>query len=209
MRCGKPTRDRLFRGTHWLCRAHRTQEGEGVPDAVSETALLRALVFTFPERCSRAEFVARMEFLAETWRARDKPRAVLCAHGLLGRVEVVTRGAPRAETADLVADMVAFVCRHAHLDGMGALVSIAAQKVAEWYPAFAEPAPGRAPMLRTERMLYVVHAHTGARPFLVLADLAVALARIGRIRVTADAVECVYRAYRALVAGPSIALNLC
>jgi hypothetical protein len=205
VRCGGPTRDARFAGAHWLCRKHRRRAGARVPRTVSETELLRALVFRFPERCARAEFVARMDFLAETWRARDKPSVVLGAYGLLGRVEVSPRGAPRAETAELVADMLAFVCRHAHLDGMDGILRVANQKVAEWYPTFAAAAPERAPMLRAERMLHVVHAHTGARPFLVLADVAAALAP----RVPADVVERVYRAYRALIARATATIQLC
>jgi hypothetical protein len=85
--CGCGVRDPRFGGTHWLCKTHRAALGEsllGNFNALTEYALLRALVFHFPWRCERKEARARIFYVAETLASGDKTRAVLRAHGMLG-----------------------------------------------------------------------------------------------------------------------------
>jgi hypothetical protein len=192
--CGKPTRDRAFVGTHWLCAAHRARLGAPLRragGAVARADVLGALVFRFPEACAPAEFVARATYAAETWRARDPARAALRAHRLAGRVGLA-RGAPVApsEALAMLAALVGFVARHAPLVRAPALVPLCAARVAEWYPRLVDAAAPRAALLRAESL---VRALGPARPFLVLADVAAALGGA----LDAYLVERVYRAYLA------------
>lgn len=191
--CRRPTTDGAFTGTHWLCRAHRKERGALVAAArvVTETELLVALVFSFPPRCAKQEFKARFLYAAEVWNAHDKAHAVLRAHSMRGKVRV-TKGVPRADLLRMTTGLVAFVC--AHVDAFRARLTLGAacaERVRQWYPILTHGLTERAPMLRAERMLHLLHAATGTRDFLVLADFVCALP------LPPELCERVYAAYLA------------
>lgn len=188
--CRRPATD-ASTGTHWLCRTHRKERGAVFTAArvVTETDLLSALVFSFPQRCAKREFTARFLYAAEVWNAHDKARAVLRAHSMRGKVRII-RGVPRADLLRMTTGLVAFVC--AHVDAFRARLTLGAalaERVRQWYPILVHGACERAPMLRAERMLHALHAATGTRDFLVLADLVCALP------LPTELCERVYTAY--------------
>ena len=199
--CGRATQDRRFRGTHWLCGRHRRallakrlRTGVVPPACVTEYDLLRLAVFAFPETCAREEALARVQYVAETWHERDKPRAVLRAHRM-GRVSV---GAPASplELLELVTEMTAFLIRHARViacdeRGTRAILAVCASKVAEWYPALVRPSPELA---RAERIVSIIRRETGTSLFLVKADVVLALRN-----VPSAVAERIYVAYVALI----------
>jgi len=184
--CGAPV---AYAGAHWLCAAHRRERGRAVAREASEAEVLGRLVFDFPQGALRYdEFRARAMYVAEVWDEPDKPRAAALAHACAVRV---TRPVERREVLELVGAFVAFVCRHVHL-APASLGAACADRVREMYPRLASAGP-RAALLRGERMVRALTRATGVRAFLVLADVAAALAP----RLPADAAERVYAAYLA------------
>ena len=199
--CGRATQDRRFRGTHWLCGRHRrallAKRLRGVAAPVTEYDLLRLAVFAFPETCSRDEALVRVQYVAETWHERDKPRAVWRAHRMRASV-----GAPASplELLELVTELTAFLIRHARViacdeRGTRAILAVCASKVAEWYPALVRPSPELA---RAERIVSLIRRETGTSLFLVKADVVLALTN-----VPSDVAERIYVAYVELISNGS------
>ena len=195
--CGRATQDRRFRGTHWLCGRHRrallAKRLRSVAAPVTEYDLLRLAVFAFPETCSRDEALVRVQYVAETWHERDKPRAVLRAHRM--RTRVGARASP-LELLELVTELTAFLVRHARViacdeRGTRALLAVCASRVAEWYPALVRPSPELA---RAERIVSLIRRETGTSLFLVKADVVLALTN-----VPSDVAERIYVAYVGLI----------
>lgn len=195
--CGRATQDRRFRGTHWLCGRHRrallAKRLRSVAPPVTEYDLLRLAAFAFPETCSRDEALVRVQYVAETWHERDKPRAVLSAHRMRTSV-----GAPASplELLELVTELTAFLIRHARViacdeRGARALLAVCASRVAEWYPALVRPSPELA---RAERIVSLIRRETGTSLFLVKADVVLALRN-----VPSDVAERIYVAYVELI----------
>jgi hypothetical protein len=194
--CARPVADRHFRGSHWLCEAHRRERGARVGAEESEAELLERLVYDFPESCRYDLFRARMMYARDVWCTADKAREVCRAHGLAVRV---TRRVTKRDVQGLVHALVAFVCRHLHL-APASLGEACVRRVRELYPrlACAETRQGR---MRGERTLAVLEGATGVREFLVLSDVARGLGAV----LPRDAVELVYAAYvRSLWSGPVV-----
>jgi hypothetical protein len=191
--CG--IRDPRFRGTHWLCKTHRAALGEsllGNFNALTEYALLRSLVFHFPELCGPQEARARIFYVSETLTAPDKARAVLRAHGMLG--VLVAPSVTQIDVIALVTDLVAFVVRHASIltqtdRRREELVSLCVRKSSEWYHSLVLPA-GIRELMRAERLVYLIRREAGTVICLVRADFAVAFARMPR-----DVADSIYVAY--------------
>ena len=137
-----------------------------------------------------AEFLARVKFVSSFWNFAARPRRVLRAFGLLGKTNVPTLGVRRGEMLEMLTRFVAFLC--AHVQVVPPVGAMCVGRVAAWYRCVLV-VDSRAAMLRSERMLLVLERATGARDFLVLADLACALAP----KLPADAIERVYAAYMA------------
>lgn len=203
--CGRATQDRRFRGTHWLCGRHRrallAKQLRSVSPPVTEYDLLRLAVFAFPETCSRDEALVRVQYAAETWHERDKPRAVLRAHRLAGQVSVGARASP-LEILELVTELTAFLIRHARViacdeRGTRALLAVCASKVAAWYPALVRPSPPPE-LSRAERIVSIIRRETGTSLFLVKADVVLALRN-----VPSEVAERIYVAYVELISNGS------
>ena len=208
-RCWRDTQDRKFRGSHWMCGVHRRAHCLALlhgTSEVTEYALLRGLVFDFPVSCERDEAITRANYAAEVWRSLEKPRAVLRAHRMLGRVKVVA-ATTRIETLDLVTEFISFVVRNAaqiaQSDfGHRILLRTCAEKVCEWYPALIRPT-GVRELMRAERVLRLIRHVTGASPFLVKADFVVSL------NVPVDIAERIYVAYIGLIATSAPHVRMC
>jgi hypothetical protein len=198
--CSRDTQDRRFQGTHWLCGVHRRAacvERLGGATKVSEYALLRGLVFDFPDSCERDEALARAYYVSETWHLRDKSRVVLRAHRMLGRVAATCTATPH-ETLELVTEFTAFVLRHAGVIAQTEahrtmLVATCATKVAQWYPMLIRPV-GIRELMRAERVVSLIWRETGRRLFLVKADVVLGLASL-----PLDVAERIYLAYVARI----------
>ena len=199
-RCWRDTQDRRFRGTHWLCGVHRRAQCAtlvcGRPE-VTEYALLRGLVFDFPESCEREEAITRAGYVAEVWRSKEKPRAVLRAHRMLGRVGVAHAATP-LETLELVTEFIAFIVRNAAAIAVSALahrmlLRTCETKVSEWYPSLVRPTSMRE-LARAERVVSIIRRETGRVLFFVRADIVLAL------NVPLDIAEHIYVAYVRLIA---------
>jgi hypothetical protein len=210
-KCQREVQDRRFRGEHWLCGMHRKQQCAALlreKTRVTEYTLLRGLVFDFPASCERDEALARANYVSETWHCREKPRAVLRAHRMLGRV-AVTATTTASETLDLVTEFIAFILRHAadvtHTPKQHEkLLELCATKVFEWYPVLIRPAPIRE-LMRAERIVRIVRRETGSVLFLVKSDLVAALSNL-----PLDIAERIYVAYIGLIATiPKQAIRLC
>lgn len=212
--CWRNTHDRRFRGPHWLCGVHRKERCAALLKGracVTEYTLLRGLVFDFPRNCERDEALARSNYVAEIWHAREKPRAVLRAHRMTGRVAVTASPTTPSETLELVTEFIAFVLRHAEAltnspRERTKLLSLCEAKVSAWYPALIGPISIRdfGELPRAERIVRVIRRETGTALFLVKADVVAALSNVPR-----DIAECIYVAYVALIAKPAQSLRLC
>jgi hypothetical protein len=190
---------------HWLCRTHRRERGrafvaaEGT--AVTEAAVLGALVFSFGA-CELDGFLARFYAVIRCGQQRRSVRGVLAQHSLLGKVSVKL-GIARDEMAELLVRFIAFATSHAAAFGWAELPRSCATVVRRWYPTLVASVPLGA-VLRAERLLALVHASVGEKPYLALADLALALRGV----LTRDAVECVFIRYIALLGGDNAASAL-
>ena len=181
--CGDAVRE-----AHWLCARHRRERGRRVRGPIREAALLRALAFDFPI-CSRYdEFRARVLYAVDIWNSGTKVADIERAHGV---ALDVTGQMTTTERQSLLCAFVEFVCAHLHL-APASLAESCRDRVRAWYPELvcADSLPA---ILRGERMLIVLAAATGARDFLVYADLLVALAPV----LDRDAIGLVYTSYAA------------
>lgn len=199
-RCWRDTHDRRFRGTHWLCGVHRRAECAALVSGrreVTEYTLLRGLVFEFPATCARDEALTRANYVAEVWRAKEKPKSVLRAHRMLGRVGVTQPPTP-LEILELVTEFISFIVRNAAAIAASALahrmlLRTCETKVSEWYPALIRPTSIRE-LTRAERVVSMIRRETGRVLFFVRADIVLAL------NVPLDVAERIYVAYVALIA---------
>lgn len=207
--CWRDTQDRRFRGPHWLCGVHRRAQCLALlrgTSEVTEYALLRGLVFDFPISCERDEAITRASYVAEVWRSKEIPRAVLRAHRMIGRVKVVDATTP-IETLDLVTEFISFIVRNAAEIaqselGHKILLRTCTTKVSEWYPALIRPTDIQE-LMRAERVLRLIRNETGASPFLVKADFVVSL------NVPVDIAERIYVAYVGLIATSQPHVRMC
>ena len=174
------------RAAHWLCPSHLRARGTRVARTTSEHELLRTLVFDFPI-CSRYdEFRARVMYAVDVWNSGNRVADVTRAHGL---TLDVTHSVTRSERQTLMCSFVAFVCAHLHL-APASLAATCRDRVRAWYPELI-CACSLTEVLRGERMLHVLAAATGARDFLVYADLLIALGPV----INRDAIGLVYVSY--------------
>ena len=181
-------------GVHWLCSAHvhaRAAEAglcgsaETGPVVAREAAMLRALVFDFPASCSVREFIARVRYALNVLGSRTRVADLVSLHGASMRVSHrVTRG----EMGELLCSLLEFVYRNASVSET--LVASCAGRVREWYPELICTASLGA-VMKGERMLYAIERATGARGFLVFADLLLAFAGA----LCRDVLENVYTCY--------------
>jgi hypothetical protein len=191
--CGATTGAREF----WRCEPHRAAHAVAAlaRGVATERDVLAALAFDFPDACALDEVAARLTFIANAWESPDTLLYVANAHavdtGALAPLAPITH----RDVHDLLESYLAFVARHFHLHP--SLATGVLGRVRAWYPYLVRPGD-RAAALYAERILRLVERATGAREFLVLADVALALCpRLG------DAAELVYAAYlRGFHAGP-------
>lgn len=197
--CG--IRDARFGGTHWICTTHRATLGESLllgRTVITEFELLRVLLFQFPDFCGRHEARARIFYVFETLASRDKARAVLRAHGMLG-VRVTAR-VTRIDVIELVTELVAFIFRHSYIlmrthRRREELVAMCVHKSREWYHALIVPAEIR-DLMRAERLVYLIRRERGGTEIcLVRADFALAFGIFPR-----DVADAIYVAYVAAIA---------
>ena len=195
--CG--IRDARFGGTHWICKKHRAALGGSLlvgMTVITEFELLRSLVFHFPEFCGRHEARARIFYVSETLASRDKARAVLRAHGMLG--VLVAPRVTQIDVIELVTELVAFIFRHSHIltriERREELVAMCVHKSREWYRALIMPAKILG-LMRAERLVDLIRRETGTVICLVRADFAVAFGIFPR-----DVADHIYTSYISLIA---------
>ena len=194
--CTRPVRDRGFGRAHWLCRAHRKRHATralgACPRTLTYTALLRLLVFTFPdEPTTTREFAARVMHVADVWGGAVGCRAILDMYGIRCKIRLTDRAvATRSDAVALLEPFVAFVFRVGNAEAGASCASV----VRACYPCLIDPTCVRR-MLSAERLLY--HTRAERSDFLVMADLAVAMPRLD-----AHVIELIYLAYaRAICRG--------
>lgn len=191
--CSRPVRDRGFDGVHWLCRAHRKRHATRAVGSRTLTyaALLRRLVFSFPDDPTPREFAARVAHVADVWGGAVGRRTILDMYGLKGKIRLTDRAvASRSDALALFEPFVAFVFRF----GSAEVAARCAAVVRAWYPLLIDPTCVRR-MLSAERLLYHARRHAERGGFLVMADLAVAMPWLD-----ARVLEVIYLAYARAIA---------
>ena len=180
-----------IRAAHWLCTSHMRARGARVARTTSEHDLIRTLAFDFPI-CSRYdEFRARVMYAVDVWNSGSRVADITRTHGI---TVDVTHPVTRTERQGLMCSFIAFVCAHLHL-APASLGQACRDRVCAWYPELI-CAGSLAEVLLGERMLYTLAAASGARDFLVYADLLTALGSV----IDRDAIGRVYVAYARAVA---------
>lgn len=155
---------------------------EAGPVVAREAVVLRALVFDFPASCSFHEYVARVRYVIDVLGSRTRQGDLLWLHGAYMRV---SHGVSRNEMRDLICSFVEFVCRNAASLGYNARAQMDACAifVRALYPRLICTASLGAAK-KSERMLLALERATGARDFLVLADVLLACATPRRDRAS-------------------------